>query len=161
MMDNRVWFCVLAIAAILPVTGCRKAETVTNPPVPSESPASPDAPAAPEPLSPARFEGKWNILTLDGASLRRFSEADPAPGIVFDQGRVSTYTGCNSGGNDIEWSARGFKATGLLVSTQIGCGELTEQEGVIYAILQGATIELANNVLTLRSTDHVMTLTRP
>lgn len=161
----------LALTSVLGAA-CSKSAHPEKAPPPSQTPAPAPGPApAPRPAEvpqdlPTRVQGLWRILTLDGAPLRRLGGADPAsgvslaPNISFSPTRVGIYSGCNSGGGDIAWSGTTVRFSADVLSTLIGCGDLRDQEDAIFGLFKGATVTLDGEILTLRSADHVLTLTR-
>lgn len=104
--------------------------------------------------------GAWHIETLDGAPPLPGFARDEGPSVTLSLFQVSAYSGCNSGSTSVVWGARSLQAINLVLQTLMGCGELTAQEALIFGMFRAASFSLEKGVLTMRSADHVMTLTR-
>lgn len=106
--------------------------------------------------APAPLAGsKWTFVTIDGQK-----PVSGKAGLSIDADRIGANIGCNGMGGELRIEARRL-ITGPMMSTQMYCDGLMEQERAVADLLGGSPrYSLKSNRLFLQSDQHLAELKR-
>ncbi len=110
----------------------------------------------PPPVSISKLNGStWHFTTIDGAA-----PVGKQTSLRFDKGRIGANVGCNGMGADMN-IVRGQIIAGPVISTQMYCEGVMEQERAVGALLAAKPkITLRGSTMTLRGGGHRAELRR-
>lgn len=75
--------------------------------------------------------GIWRISEINGAQALMGADGRP-PGVFIGPFRLGVDTGCNSGGVEVRWQDDRYEPLGHIVTTEMACDGLMEQEALLY-----------------------------
>ncbi|MFR9165830.1 MAG: META domain-containing protein [Dysgonomonas sp.] len=109
------------------------------------------------PLSAKDLAGKWELLSIEGASANTlFGERTPTIEFNDTEMRVGGFSGCNQYGGNFEVNPKTI-IVGSLMSTKKACGNMDGEYKFTQLLTGTSDIKLDNNIITLRK-DGKMTL---
>jgi heat shock protein HslJ len=125
------------------------------------SAADPETRKRAGPTPPSDLDGRWRILSVDGAPLAGSADAERPPTVVFRGHQFGANVGCNQFGG-LMLLADGHLAVHSLASTQIGCpDEVGRQEQTLGRLFLGRPrLVAAGDRLRLESPGHAAELQR-
>lgn len=79
--------------------------------------------------------GVWQISKINGAPALLGADDRP-PGVFIGPFRIGVDTGCNSGGAEVRWQDHHYEPLGSIVTTEMACEGLMEQESLLYDLFR-------------------------
>lgn len=103
--------------------------------------------------SSVSIDGQWKLVSYGSSSDQKPALPDVETSIEFKDGQLSGNVGCNSFGGDYKVKGNTMEL-GPIMTTEMYCEAVAEQESGTYAVLQGSvTFMLDGNTLTITSAD--------